>query len=115
MAGATLGYVAVIGVGVGTQDVVGALGDERVWHPVADLFEEYLAVSGGDAGSVIALDYPPMIDWAKALPLPTASAKSTTASVSTTIAMLLFLGIVTFLLSADVDESARGLLGKTPP
>jgi hypothetical protein len=56
-----------------------------------------------------------MIDWAKALPLPTASAKNTTASVSTTIAMLLFLGIVTFLLSADVYEFARGLLSKTPP
>src|ERR671917_2843616 len=45
---------------------------------------------------------PPMIDWAKAPPLPTTSARSTTASVSPTIAMLLFLGIVTFLLSALV-------------
>src|SRR5918997_3234297 len=44
---------------------------------------------------------PPMIDWAKVLP-PTTSARSTTASVSPTIAMLLFLGIVTFLLSALV-------------
>ena len=59
VAAASLGSVTVIGVGVGAQDVVGAFSDQRVWHPVADLFEEYLAVSGGDAGNVIALDYPP--------------------------------------------------------
>src|SRR5918998_472188 len=65
-----------------------------------------VAMQGGRSWHWIT---PPTIDWAKAPPLPTTSARSTTASVSPTIAMLLFLGILTFLLSALV----RG--GWVPP
>src|SRR3712207_6536753 len=59
VAGAALGHVAVVGVTVGPQEVVVALGDHPVGHPVADPLEEHLAVAGGDAGDIIALDRPP--------------------------------------------------------
>src|SRR5919107_6374636 len=47
---ATLGNVAVVGVASGVEVVMPGLGDQPVAHTVADLPEEHLVVSCGDAG-----------------------------------------------------------------
>src|SRR5215211_2669001 len=55
---ATLGHVAVVGVGSGVEVVMAGLGDHPVCHPVADPLEEHLVVSGGHAGLGLTLDHP---------------------------------------------------------
>src|ERR671921_1105560 len=55
---ATLGHVAVVGVGSGVEVVMAGLGDHPVWHPVADPLEEHLVVSCGNAAHGLALDHP---------------------------------------------------------
>src|SRR5829696_5303028 len=55
---ATLGHVAVVGVGSGVEVVMPGLGDHPVWHPVADPLEEHLVVSGGHAALGLTLDHP---------------------------------------------------------
>src|SRR5215204_871732 len=59
VAGATVGHVVVVGVVLGPQVVVAALGVHVVCHPVAELLEEHLVGSGGVAGVAIALDHSP--------------------------------------------------------
>src|SRR5215208_5155382 len=59
VAGATVGHVGVVGVVLGPQVVVAALGVDVVCHPVADLLEEHFVGSGGVAGVAIALDHSP--------------------------------------------------------
>src|SRR5215203_965905 len=59
VAGATVGHVVVVGVVLGAEVVVAALGVHVVCHPVADLLEDHLVGSGGVAGVAIALDHSP--------------------------------------------------------
>src|SRR5215203_4813007 len=59
VAGATVGHVVVVGVVLGPQVVVAALGVDVVCHPVADLLEDHFVGSGGVAGVAIALDHSP--------------------------------------------------------
>src|SRR5215204_100324 len=58
VAAATLGHVAVVGVGSGVEVVMAALGDHLVAHSVTDPLEEHLVVSCGNAGDGLALDHP---------------------------------------------------------
>src|SRR5918995_5649164 len=55
----TVGRVVVVGVVLGPQVVVAALGVDVVCHPVADLLEDHFVGSGGVAGVAIALDHSP--------------------------------------------------------
>src|SRR5918998_3293225 len=57
VAGATVGRVVVVGVVLGADVVVAALGVDVIFYPVADLLEEHLVASGGVAGVAIALDH----------------------------------------------------------
>src|SRR5215213_4493680 len=57
VAGATVGRVVVVGVVLGADVVVAALGVDVVCHPVADLLEDHLVASGGVAGALSALDH----------------------------------------------------------
>src|SRR5829696_4026980 len=59
VAEATVGRVVVVGVVLGPQVVVAALGVHVVCHPVADLLEDHFVGSGGVAGVAIALDHSP--------------------------------------------------------
>src|SRR5215208_2805842 len=53
----TVGHVVVVGVVLGPQVVVAALGVDVVCHPVAELLEDHFVGSGGVAGVAIALDH----------------------------------------------------------
>src|ERR687897_3507951 len=55
----TVGRVVVVGVVLGPQVVVAALGVDVVCHPVADLLEDHFVGSCGVAGVAIALDHSP--------------------------------------------------------
>src|SRR5215207_10091254 len=56
MAAATLGHVAVVGVGSGVEAVMTSLGDHPVCHPVSDPLEEHLMVTCSNAGDGLTLD-----------------------------------------------------------
>src|SRR5829696_10257565 len=55
----TVGHVVVVGVVLGPQVVVAALGVDVVCHPVAELLEEHFVGSGCVARVAIALDHSP--------------------------------------------------------